>query len=122
VSALPAELVAFATLFNRGEFWESHEVLEASWRENRSDFYQGLIILASAFVHAQRGNVHGVCAQLDKAIRYLEPYQPNHMGLEVERLLQQAEQTRESVVSGEPVQFPRIPLDPDEPRARSKLT
>ncbi len=51
----PTALEAFVELFNQEAFWESHEVLEGPWRETRSDFYHGLILYASAFVHVQRG-------------------------------------------------------------------
>ncbi|MCH7684351.1 MAG: DUF309 domain-containing protein [Gemmatimonadetes bacterium] len=34
----------------------------------RSDFYQGLILHASAWVHWERRNAHGVRAQLNKTL------------------------------------------------------
>jgi len=77
----------FVALFNDGHFWESHEVLEKPWREYRSNFYKGLIIYASAFVHAQRGNPRGVRKQMVKAAGYLEEYRPFYLGVDVERLL-----------------------------------
>jgi hypothetical protein len=49
---LPEPLVDFVARFNAREFWESHEVLEIPWRTGRSEFYHGLILYASAFVHA----------------------------------------------------------------------
>ncbi len=81
---LPQAYRAFLEHFNNGLFWESHEVLEGAWRVNRSPFFRGLIIYASAFVHAQRGNPRGVVNQLTKALRYLEPYPPTYLGLDVE--------------------------------------
>lgn len=84
---LPAAYAAFLERFARGEFWQAHEVLEPAWRENRSAFYKGLILLASAFVHAGRGNVHGVGAQLGKAARELAPYAPEYLGLDVSALV-----------------------------------
>ncbi len=52
----PAPLEAFVELFDQEAFWASHEVLEGSWRETDSDFYHGLILYTSAFVHVRRGN------------------------------------------------------------------
>jgi predicted metal-dependent hydrolase len=83
----PPALREFLALFNRGEYWESHEVLERPWRRNRSDFYKGLILLASALVHAERGNRHGIVAQLRKASPLLERYRPHYLGLDVEAIL-----------------------------------
>ena len=90
VPPLPAPYLAFLDRFSRGEFWEAHEVLEGAWREGRSGFYKGLILLASAFVHAGRGNAHGVGAQLAKARRELAPYAPAYLGQDVAALLRLA--------------------------------
>ncbi len=79
--------VAFLQRFAAGQFWEAHEVLEQDWRRSRSGFYKALILLASAYVHAGRGNAHGVQAQLRKTARELEPYAPFYLGQDVEALL-----------------------------------
>lgn len=93
----PESFLRFVQLFNEGRFWESHEALEGPWRANGSDFYRGLIIYASAFVHAQRDNPHGVVAQLEKAEAYLTPYRPRYHGLDVDRLLAHGRRCRDSV-------------------------
>ena len=49
-----------------------------------------MIIYASAFVHAQRGNPRGVFKQLRKAKRYLNEYRPYYMGVDVNRILAHA--------------------------------
>jgi hypothetical protein len=87
---LPAALAEFAERFARGEFWESHEVLEGPWRRGRSGFYKGLILLASAWVHVGRGNARGVSAQLRKTVRELAPFRPAHLGVDVDALLAHA--------------------------------
>lgn len=87
----PPVLAEFIRRFNAGSFWESHEVLEHAWRATGSDFYQGLILLASAFVHVRRANVHGVRAQLAKAVSRLAAYRPGYLGLDVDRLLEAAD-------------------------------
>ena len=90
---IPAALREFVSLFNRGEFWESHEVLEGPWRKGRSDFLQGLILFASAWVHVRRGNPRGIAAQLRKAERRLSPYRPAYLGVDVDGLLAHLERT-----------------------------
>lgn len=97
--SLPAPLLRFLDLLERGAYWESHEALEEAWRERRSGFYHGLILYASAFVHAARGNAHGVRAQLGKAERALAPYAPAYLGLDVEAILEHARRCR-AVVRG----------------------
>ncbi len=86
----PTALEAFVELFNQEAFWESHEVLEGPWRETGSDFYHGLILYASAFVHVQRGNPHGIHAQLAKAERFLREFRPAYLGVDVGPLLSHA--------------------------------
>ena len=49
-------------LFNRGEYFECHEVLEAAWlKAGGADktFLQGLIQVAVSFYHLRRGNFPG---------------------------------------------------------------
>ena len=84
---LPPALHRFLELFNAREYWESHEVLEGPWHEGGSDFYQGLILYASAFVHAQRGNAGGIGMQLEKTERKLAGYRPCHLGVDVDSVL-----------------------------------
>jgi predicted metal-dependent hydrolase len=91
---LPRPLLDFLALFNRGAYWESHEALEGAWRSSRSGFYKGLILYASAFVHAERGNSLGTAAQLAKAVGELEPYRPSYLGLDVDALVRHAERCR----------------------------
>lgn len=95
--AWPAALSRFVELFDAGHYWQAHEALEDHWRETRSDFYQGLIIYASAFVHARRGNPRGLVRQLEKVPRYLGAYAPSHMGIDVAAILQHAGMTRACV-------------------------
>ncbi len=87
---LPPPYLAFLDAFADGAFWEAHERLEQAWRRNHSGFYKGLILLASAFVHAARGNLHGVQAQLAKAARELAPYAPAYLGQDVAALVEHA--------------------------------
>lgn len=88
--AIPAPLQEFTALFNSGAFWESHEVLEGPWRDQGSSFYQGLILYASAFVHLQRDNSHGIQAQLRKARAALGPYEEVYLGVDVATLRREA--------------------------------
>lgn len=121
---IPPPLVRFADLVNRGEYWESHEVLEGAWRRTGSPFYQGLILYASAFVHARRGTPHGIVAQLDKAEAALAGYAPAYLGVDVAALLRHARDTRRRVEArrsrggadggtawGEVVEWPCLELD-----------
>ena len=93
----PDALHAFLALYAAGEYWESHEVLEGPWRESRDDFTQALILLASAWVHWQRGNAHGVRAQLAKTLDRLEECPERCQGFDVAAIRACCHQVRQVV-------------------------
>lgn len=77
--------------FNRGEYFDSHEVWEELWiAESGEDrrFYQGLIQAAVALYHLENGNPVGSRKLVDSSGAYLQPYRPQHRGLDVDALLQ----------------------------------
>lgn len=55
---LDAHYLGYFACFNRGQFYEAHDVLEELWLADRQgpngNFYKGLIQLAGAFVHLQK--------------------------------------------------------------------
>jgi predicted metal-dependent hydrolase len=121
----PKALLEFVALFNRGEYWESHELLEGPWRESRSEFYHGLILYASAFVHVRRGNPRGIVAQLEKAERSLTPYRPVYLGFDVDELLSHSARCRAIVAAHQGAEraawaalVPAIRLEPSAERVR----
>jgi len=77
--------------FNRGEFYEAHEVLEQLWlpeRGGRNDpFYKGLIQVAGAFVHLQKDRLGPAAALLKLARRNLMLYPPEHEHLDMTQVL-----------------------------------
>ena len=113
---LPAPLRAFLDLYADGEFWESHEALEDAWRETGSDFYQALILYASAWVHWERQNAHGVRAQLGKALNRLDGYPSPYLGFDVDALRAHCEAARRGVAAFPEEWSQRVlpmPLEPE---------
>lgn len=77
-------------LIRNGAYFEAHEELEDEWRtapEPERDFLQGLVHVAVAWLHAERGNRNGCERQLVKAERRLSGYRPRHRGVEVDDVL-----------------------------------
>jgi len=99
-------------LFNNGEFFECHEVLEQAWTPERGArrlFLQSLIHVAVGFYHSRRGNPAGACRQLRKALRKLAPYLPSCEGIDTDRLFRDAREVLEEIEAGRDVTaFPRI--------------
>ena len=66
-----AAFAAGVEAYERGDFFEAHEILEPAWMGTddsaERDLYQGLIKLAAAFVHGVRGNPAGIAKNLTGA-------------------------------------------------------
>ena len=87
-------------LIREGAYFEAHEELEDEWRtapEMERDFLQGLVHIAVAWLHAERGNRNGCERQLTKAERRLSQYAPTHRGVDVADLLDQVTAARQQV-------------------------
>ena len=90
-------------LIREGEYFEAHEELEDEWREAppaERDFLQGLVHVAVAWLHAERGNRPGCERQLEKALRRLGGYGPSHRGVDLELVREDVRAARERVLSG----------------------
>ena len=85
-----AALEEATRLFNTGDYFTCHEVLEEAWREAEEPartFLKGLIHAAVALYQYQRGNSHGARVKSASARRYLEPYLPSCERLDLQTLL-----------------------------------
>ena len=78
---LPAETRAVAleaglAAYDRGDYFEAHELLEPAWMGTddlaERALLQGLIKLAAAYVHSVRGNPAGIAPNLEGARSRLE--------------------------------------------------
>src|SRR5258708_29641935 len=89
--ALEANYLGYFDCFNRGLFYEAHEVLEELWlKEGRGPnyaFYKGLIQLAGAFVHLQKDRPRPSAALFKLARTNLEKYPGVHEQLDVATVL-----------------------------------
>jgi predicted metal-dependent hydrolase len=90
-------------LIRSGAYFDAHEELEDEWRDAPSgerDFLQGLVHVAVAWLHAERGNANGCARQLAKAERRLGAYRPAHRGVDVDVVLADVDAARRLVESG----------------------
>jgi len=89
---LPANYLGYFDCFNRGLFYEAHDVLEELWLaqgKTAADyhFYKGLIQLAGAFVHLQKNRLKPSAALLNLAEANLRKYGALHERLDVSFVL-----------------------------------
>jgi predicted metal-dependent hydrolase len=99
-------------MIRQGAYFEAHEELEDEWRAAPAaerDFLQGLVHVAVAWLHAERGNRAGCERQLAKAARRLDPYKPQHRGVDVALVLDDVAAAEARVASGS-LELPRLRL------------
>ena len=80
--------------FNRGEFYEQHVALETAWRAEPRPvrkLYQGILQIGVACYHLERGNRTGALHLLERGLRKLRPFAPVCLGIDVARLIADAE-------------------------------
>ena len=83
-----------------GRYFEAHEELELAWRAadaGERDFFQGLVHVAVAWYQAGRGKPVATGRQLEKALRRLAPYEPQHRGVNVAALRMQLAELRQTM-------------------------
>jgi predicted metal-dependent hydrolase len=81
-------------LFNRGEYFDAHEVWEDLWKDCPAAdrrFYQALIQAAVSIYHFERGNHQGAARLAGSGKRYMQPYRPSYRRLSVDGFWQQVE-------------------------------
>ena len=81
-------------LFNEGEFFECHEVIEELWLETPvddpwRDLYKGVIQAVAAIYQFDRGVMSGALGLHRTSVKYLKKYEPKALGLNVSRLVKQ---------------------------------
>jgi predicted metal-dependent hydrolase len=77
--------LAGIVLFNRGDFFEAHEVWESLWMETygpERPFYQGLIQAAVGLCHFCNGNVRGAAKLYLSSKDYMQRFGSPYLGLD----------------------------------------
>ena len=123
-----AHYLGYFECFNRGLFYEAHDVLEELWLPERTGpngaFYKGLIQLAGAFVHLQKNRLRPAAALLKLAAANLQNYSPVQLDLDISTVLRligdwlnKLESTEFKVNPLDTTQPPRLILGTDHTEA-----
>ncbi|MCB0154103.1 MAG: DUF309 domain-containing protein [Anaerolineae bacterium] len=121
--APPPLLLEGLRLFNEREFFECHEVIEAAWNNETAPvrvMFQGVLQIGVACYHIQNKNWRGAMKLLERGLPKTERFAPRCMGLDLAKLITEAEAIRAELVrlgpewSGEfdSALFPTIDLPP----------
>jgi uncharacterized protein len=87
--ALPDLAREAIALFNAGEFYRQHDLLEALWRSEPRpirDLYQGILQVGVAYYQITQGNALGAAKLILRGLRWLDPLPEVCQGVEVGRL------------------------------------
>lgn len=109
-----ASLVEGIALFNEEKFWHAHEAWERIWLAavgEEKSFLQGLIQLAAAYHHVQRGTYSGGIRLFDAAREKLDGFPPGYGGVDRDAAMALAVKHREQVARSEhidPGDFPKL--------------
>jgi len=79
--------LAGIVLFNRGDFFEAHEVWESLWMDTYGadrPFYQGLIQAAVGLCHFCNGNVRGAVKLYHSSHDYMKRFGSAHLGMDLD--------------------------------------
>jgi len=87
--ALPLKVVEGLRLFNKKQFFESHEELEDAWRDEKGSIrylYQGMLQAAVTYFHITRGNYEGAVKLYERCMKLLREYPDVCRGIQVGKL------------------------------------
>ena len=90
---LSAEALHGLELFNAGEYFEAHEVLEAAWNADLTpgrELYRALLQTAVAYLQIERANYNGALKMFLRLRQWLAPLPDRCRGVDVARLRQDA--------------------------------
>ena len=118
----PGLLLKGVELFNRGYYFECHEVIEQVWVDEAKPIrimYQGILQVGVACYHIQNKNWRGAMKVLDRGMSKLRRFEPACMGIDLGRLMRDAGDLRRELLrlgpdwQGEfdPTTFPKIHID-----------
>ncbi|MEX0953399.1 MAG: DUF309 domain-containing protein [Nitriliruptoraceae bacterium] len=103
-------------LWVQQRFFEAHECLEFVWHavgEADADLWQGVIQIAVAGVHVQRGNPTGAITLLERAMRRLSGRPDVQHGIAVRDAVTACEELRSRLLDGMPVGAADLPGFPE---------
>ena len=121
----PPELLYGIEQFNHREYFECHETLEGIWNKEPRPIrtlYKGILQVGVGCYHLLRGNYRGAVIKLDSGARYLEPFAPICMRVDIARLIADARTLHSALTQLGPEHFrevdlsllPLVHLDPQE--------
>src|SRR5512140_3490985 len=92
---LPPLVLRGLELFNHGEYFEAHELLEEAWRAEPGpvrELYRGILQISVAYYHLLRGNYTGAVKMFNRSRTWLSPFPNRCRGIDLARFRQDYDQ------------------------------
>ncbi len=113
--------------FNRGDYFEQHELFEEAWLQEPRPIralYQGILQVGVAFYHIQQGNWAGALKLFRRGLPRLRTLPPICQGIDLAALRAAAEAIHQEVTTLGPARlhefdhakFPKIKMAEDQPQ------
>jgi predicted metal-dependent hydrolase len=99
-AAPPPGVLEGIRLFNEGEYYECHEVIEHEWHAETRPIrrlYQGILQIGVGFLHVKRGNHTGALLLLNDGIEKTSEFAPNCLGIDTARLAAESQVALETL-------------------------
>lgn len=81
-------------LFNKGQYFEAHETLEAAWlveTDPLRELYRGILQVAVVYLHITRHNYPGAIKVYNRCLKWLQPWPDTCRGIAIGQLRQDLE-------------------------------
>jgi CheY-like chemotaxis protein len=88
-------------LFNQGQYYQCHEILENAWNEEQDPvrvMYQGILQIGVACYHIKHKNWRGSMKVLERGVVKTGRFAPQCMGIDIARLLADAAAIRQELL------------------------
>ena len=97
----PSLLIEGLRLFNQGQYFECHEIIEDAWVQEAAPIrimYQGILQIAVACFHIERKNWRGAVKVLERGVPKIGRFTPRCMGINIAKLLDDVEPIRRELM------------------------
>ncbi len=87
--------------FNRGEYFEAHELLELAWNEDQSparELYRAILQVGVAYLQIERGNFNGALKMFLRLRQWIDPMPPECRGIDVAGLREDARRVHKALL------------------------
>ncbi len=84
---LPTLVLSGLEMFNRGDYFAAHELLEEAWRGEPGpvrELYRGILQVAVAYYHLLRGNYTGASKMFLRSRTWLDPFPARCRGIDLD--------------------------------------